>query len=163
MGTAGATLKGPRLAFVIAALLLATLLGALDQTIVATALPTIAGDLHDLSHLAWVVTAYLLAQTAGDRRRRARRRRTSIIGDVVSPRDRGKYQELISRWGRYKVFPVLGTARVQPGGRRQPCRARKAPERGEDRLRPRLLIFSVDGLPRSGPNRSGRLRPHLLG
>ena len=37
--------------------------GALDQTIVATALPTIAGDLHGLSHLSWVVTAYLLAST----------------------------------------------------------------------------------------------------
>ena len=39
------------------------LLAALDQTIVATALPTIAGDLHGLSHLSWVVTAYLLAST----------------------------------------------------------------------------------------------------
>jgi EmrB/QacA subfamily drug resistance transporter len=44
-------------------LLLGMLLAALDQTIVATALPTIAGDLHDLSRLAWVVTAYLLAST----------------------------------------------------------------------------------------------------
>ena len=35
-------------------------LAALDQTIVATALPTIAGDLHGLNHLSWVVTAYLL-------------------------------------------------------------------------------------------------------
>src|ERR1700723_4506191 len=39
------------------------LLAALDQTIVATALPTIAGDLHGLSHISWVVTAYLLAST----------------------------------------------------------------------------------------------------
>ncbi len=39
------------------------LLAALDQTIVATALPTIAGDLHGLSHLSWVVTAYLLTST----------------------------------------------------------------------------------------------------
>src|SRR3954470_7553896 len=44
-------------------LVLAMLLGALDSTIVATALPTIVGDLGGLSHLAWVVTAYLLAQT----------------------------------------------------------------------------------------------------
>src|ERR1700676_5327208 len=35
-------------------------LAALDQTIVATALPPIAGDLHGLNHLSWVVTAYLL-------------------------------------------------------------------------------------------------------
>ncbi|MBV9355016.1 MAG: MFS transporter, partial [Chloroflexi bacterium] len=39
-------------------------LASLDQTIVATALPTIAGDLQGLSHLSWVVTAYLLASTA---------------------------------------------------------------------------------------------------
>jgi EmrB/QacA subfamily drug resistance transporter len=44
-------------------LLLGMLLAALDQTIVATALPTIAGDLHDLSKLSWIVTAYLLAST----------------------------------------------------------------------------------------------------
>jgi EmrB/QacA subfamily drug resistance transporter len=44
-------------------LLLGMLLAALDQTIVATALPTIAGDLHSLSRLSWVVTAYLLAST----------------------------------------------------------------------------------------------------
>jgi EmrB/QacA subfamily drug resistance transporter len=44
-------------------LLLAMLLGSLDQTIVATALPTIVGDLGSLSELSWVVTAYLLAAT----------------------------------------------------------------------------------------------------
>ena len=44
-------------------LLLALLLAALDSTIVATALPTIVGELGGLTHLAWVVTAYLLAQT----------------------------------------------------------------------------------------------------
>jgi EmrB/QacA subfamily drug resistance transporter len=45
-------------------LLLGMLLASLDQTIVATALPTIAGDLGGLDHLSWVVTAYLLASTA---------------------------------------------------------------------------------------------------
>src|SRR5207237_9535508 len=40
------------------------LLAALDQTIVATALPTIVGDLGGLNHLSWVVTAYLLTSTA---------------------------------------------------------------------------------------------------
>src|SRR5271163_3858720 len=53
-----------RVLVIIGALLLGMLLAALDQTIVATALPTIAGDLHGLSHLSWVVTAYLLASTA---------------------------------------------------------------------------------------------------
>ena len=46
------------------ALMLAMLLAALDQTIVATALPTIVSDLGGLSHLSWVVTAYILASTA---------------------------------------------------------------------------------------------------
>ena len=49
---------------VFAGLLLVMLMAALDQTIVATALPTIVGDLGGLSHISWVVTAYLLAQTA---------------------------------------------------------------------------------------------------
>src|SRR5947209_9492798 len=53
-----------RVLVIIGALLLGMLLAALDQTIVATALPTIAGDLHGLAHLSWVVTAYLLASTA---------------------------------------------------------------------------------------------------
>ena len=39
------------------------LLSALDSTIVATALPTIVGDLGGAEHMSWVVTAYLLTQT----------------------------------------------------------------------------------------------------
>jgi EmrB/QacA subfamily drug resistance transporter len=45
-------------------LMLGILLAALDQTIVATALPTIVGELGGLAHLSWVVTAYLLSSTA---------------------------------------------------------------------------------------------------
>jgi MFS family permease len=45
-------------------LVLVLLMAALDQTIVSTALPTIVGDLGGLNHISWVVTAYLLAQTA---------------------------------------------------------------------------------------------------
>jgi EmrB/QacA subfamily drug resistance transporter len=48
---------------VLSGLMLGMLLAALDQTIVATALPTIVGDLHGLNHLSWVVTAYLLTTT----------------------------------------------------------------------------------------------------
>src|SRR5438045_9713366 len=48
---------------VLAALILALLLAALDGTIVSTALPTIVGELGGLSHLSWVVTSYLLAST----------------------------------------------------------------------------------------------------
>jgi len=55
---------GRRLWLIIGALMTGMLLAALDQTIVATALPTIVGDLGGASHLSWVVTAYLLASTA---------------------------------------------------------------------------------------------------
>src|SRR5215471_142705 len=48
---------------VFGALFLALLLAALGQTIVSTALPTIVGELGGLSHLSWVVTAYLLTST----------------------------------------------------------------------------------------------------
>jgi EmrB/QacA subfamily drug resistance transporter len=45
------------------AIALGMLLAALDQTIVATALPTIVADLGDAGHQSWVVTSYLLAST----------------------------------------------------------------------------------------------------
>jgi len=53
----------PHVRLIFGALMLVLLLASLDQTIVATALPTIVGDLHGLSHISWVVTAYLLAST----------------------------------------------------------------------------------------------------
>jgi EmrB/QacA subfamily drug resistance transporter len=53
----------PRVRLIFGALMLVILLASLDQTIVATALPTIVGDLGGLEHLSWVVTAYLLAST----------------------------------------------------------------------------------------------------
>jgi EmrB/QacA subfamily drug resistance transporter len=49
---------------VLGGLMVGLLLSALDSTIVATALPTIAGKLGGLEHIAWVATAYLLASTA---------------------------------------------------------------------------------------------------
>jgi EmrB/QacA subfamily drug resistance transporter len=52
-----------RILVILSALMLGMFLAALDQTIVSTALPTIAGDLHGLNHLSWVVTSYLLAIT----------------------------------------------------------------------------------------------------
>jgi EmrB/QacA subfamily drug resistance transporter len=49
--------------FVFLAIMLGMLMAALDQTIVATALPTIVADLGDAGHQSWVVTSYLLAST----------------------------------------------------------------------------------------------------
>src|SRR3954449_1795589 len=125
---------------VFSGLLLVMLLASLDSTIVATALPTIVGELGGVGHLAWVVTAYLLAQTVvtplygklGDLYGRKRVLQTAIvifllgsalcgvsrsmtqlilfrviqglgggglvattqavIGDILPPRERGKYQ-----------------------------------------------------------------------
>jgi EmrB/QacA subfamily drug resistance transporter len=48
---------------ILGGLAMGMLLAALDQTIVATALPTIVGDLGGLNHLSWVVTSYLVAST----------------------------------------------------------------------------------------------------
>jgi EmrB/QacA subfamily drug resistance transporter len=62
-GTPG-PLSRRQLRIVFGGLMLGMLLAALDQTIVATALPTIVGDLGGLNHLTWVVTAYLLTSTA---------------------------------------------------------------------------------------------------
>ncbi|MCI0769952.1 MAG: MFS transporter [Chloroflexi bacterium] len=58
-------LKGKRLWGTIAGVLLGMLLAALDQTIIATALPRIVSDLGGLDKLSWVVTAYMVTSTAG--------------------------------------------------------------------------------------------------
>ncbi|MFE0275308.1 DHA2 family efflux MFS transporter permease subunit [Streptomyces sp. NPDC058992] len=142
----------------IGALLLGLLLAALDQTIVATALPTIVSDLGGLEHLSWVVTAYILASTAatplwgklGDQYGRKKLFQTAIViflvgsalcgiaqdmpqliayravqglgggglivlsmaivGDIVSPRERGRYQGLFGAvFGATSVLgPLLG-------------------------------------------------------
>jgi EmrB/QacA subfamily drug resistance transporter len=148
---------------VFAGLMLVLLLAALDQTIVATALPTIVGDLGGLSQLAWVTSAFLLAQTVvtpiygklGDLYGRKRILQSAIIlfllgsalcgqansmteliafravqglgagglvvliqasiGDIVPPRERGRYQGLFGAvFGVASVGgPLLGGLIVQ--------------------------------------------------
>src|SRR5918999_175667 len=49
---------------IIGGILVAMFLAALDQTIIATALPTIGRELGDPEHMSWFVPAYLLAATA---------------------------------------------------------------------------------------------------
>lgn len=86
-GTGPAELDARQVRIIISGLLLVLLLAALDSTIVATALPTIVGEMGGLTHLSWVVTAYLLAQT------------------VVTPLY-GKFGDL---YGRKKVVQVAIT------------------------------------------------------
>ncbi|MFD8236527.1 MFS transporter [Streptomyces sp. NPDC059696] len=54
-----------RVRLVFFALMLALLLAALEQMIVATALPRIVGELHGLDRMSWAITAYLLTATVG--------------------------------------------------------------------------------------------------
>ncbi|QDY79829.1 MFS transporter [Streptomyces qinzhouensis] len=59
----GAALGPRRVRLVFFGLLLALLLAALEQMIVATALPKIVGELHGLDRMSWAITAYLLTST----------------------------------------------------------------------------------------------------
>jgi EmrB/QacA subfamily drug resistance transporter len=144
----------PRVRVIFGALILVVLLASLDQTIVATALPTIVGDLGGLTHLSWVVTAYLLASTItgplygkfGDLYGRKSTLQVAIViflvgsalcgiaqnmpelisfralqglgagglltttiavvGDIIPPRDRGKYQGLFG--AVFGVSTIIG-------------------------------------------------------
>ncbi len=60
-----AELSPRRVRLVFLGLVLALLLAALEQMIVATALPKIVGELHGLDRMSWAITAYLLTATVG--------------------------------------------------------------------------------------------------
>jgi EmrB/QacA subfamily drug resistance transporter len=82
------TLSHAEIRTIIIGIMLAMLLAALDQTIIATALPTIGRELGDMEHLPWVVTVYLLTATAvtplyGKFSDSHGRRITMLIGIVI--------------------------------------------------------------------------------
>src|SRR3954451_10812087 len=60
---AGGGLTHRQIVTILAGLMMGMFLAALDQTIVATAIRTIADDLSGLSVQAWVTTAYLITST----------------------------------------------------------------------------------------------------
>ncbi len=62
-GTPHAPLTSADVRRIFYGLMLAMFLSALNQTIVATALPTIGRDFGDFENLSWVIIAYLLAST----------------------------------------------------------------------------------------------------
>jgi EmrB/QacA subfamily drug resistance transporter len=62
-GSSHAPLTEREVTTIVVGVLLAVFLAALDQTIVATALPTIAAELAGADHLSWVVSGYLLTAT----------------------------------------------------------------------------------------------------
>ncbi|MEU5451345.1 MULTISPECIES: MFS transporter [Streptomyces] len=62
-GPDAAEISPRKIRMVFLGLMLTLLLAALDQMIVATALPKIVGELHGLEKMSWAVTAYLLAST----------------------------------------------------------------------------------------------------
>jgi EmrB/QacA subfamily drug resistance transporter len=65
LSTAYASRLSPRRRrLTLAAVVSGMFLASLDGTVVATAMPTVIGDLHGLDHYAWVFTAYLLAEIA---------------------------------------------------------------------------------------------------
>ena len=126
------------------------LLAALDGTIVSTALPTIVGDLGGGDHVSWVVTSYLLAQTAvtvvvgklGDQFGRKfvfqlQRHRVHRRLRAVRPGRRDGLADRRPRAaGRRRRWPHRHGHR--PDRRHHPAaRAREVPRRPRRRLRPR--------------------------
>src|SRR6201991_1083667 len=115
--SSGVLVSPQRRNFVFLAIVLGMLLAALDQTIVATALPTIVADLGGAGHQSWVVTSYLLAPTIITVLVGARALQgigggaitvtaTALIGEVIPLRDRGRYQGALG--AVFGVTTVIG-------------------------------------------------------
>src|SRR5215216_501526 len=60
----GPSISLPRRRAITAGLLLGMSLGALEATVVGTAMPTVIASLGGLAHYSWVFSAYLLTSTA---------------------------------------------------------------------------------------------------
>jgi len=199
-----------------AAIVVAMLPAVLDQTILATALPTVAADLGRLTDVSWVVTAYVVAAAAttplwgklGDRHGRKRLLELSLglflaasalcgaaqditlliasrmvqgaaagglmtlamaaVGDLVSPRERGRYQGYIAatfavatvagplvggvlvdqaswRWVFYVNLPV-GVLALAGLRLRLPATPTEPPDRALDAAGAALLAAATSGL-----------------
>src|ERR687886_1032837 len=153
-GTASGGGDRPAVGIPFAAIVLAMLPAVLDQTILATALPTIATDLGRLTDVSWLITAYVVAAAAttplwgklGDRHGRKRLLQLALaafvaasalcgaaqdmtalvalralqgaaagglmtlamaaVGDLVAPRERGRYQGYIA--ATFAVATIVG-------------------------------------------------------
>src|SRR6476659_11271982 len=94
--------SAPAVAVPFAAIMLAMLPAVLDQTILSTALPTIALDLGSVTDVAWLVTAYVVAATAstplwgklGDRHGRKRLLEVALAGFITASALCGFAQDL---------------------------------------------------------------------
>jgi len=100
-----------RVLVVFSGLVLVMLLAALDSTIVATALPTIVGELGGLAHLSWVVMLTDEGCRVFNRLVAARRERLAELWPEWSPEKREEVARLIRRLAQELV------PETTPGGR----------------------------------------------
>ena len=107
------------------------LLAAMDQTIVATALPTIVGDLGGAGHLSWVVTAYLLAADHLHRAGRQVRRPVRPQADLPDQRA-DLHRRLVPLRPRADMIWLVSFARGAGHRRRRPAGHRDRADRRRD-------------------------------
>ena len=107
---AAAGLPRRQVLIIFSGIMLGMLLAAIDQTIVATALPTIVGDLGGLSHLSWVVTAYLLTSTVATPSGPTTSELTTTVGAiaVVAPNEASVGEAVAAARGGFDGFVGIG-------------------------------------------------------